>query len=65
MHNFFKYIESSPSNDCIVWEIHVNNLKHDLLCSCIVEIADGNGITSFPSAITCCPPKPQRGKVGS
>jgi hypothetical protein len=42
MQNCFKYVESSRFDDCVVWEIHINNLKHYLLCSCVVDITEGD-----------------------
>jgi hypothetical protein len=32
---------SSP-NDCIVGILHINNVKDNLLCSCVVNIAKGD-----------------------
>jgi hypothetical protein len=38
----FESIECSPTNDCIVGVFHINNIKHNLLSSCIVDEAEGH-----------------------
>src|SRR5688500_3722892 len=41
MENCFKSIECPPTNDCIVGVLHVDNVKHNLLSSCIVDKSKG------------------------
>jgi hypothetical protein len=47
MEYSFESIECPSTNDCIVWVLHVNNVKNNLLSSCIVDIAEGNWHCDF------------------
>jgi hypothetical protein len=38
----FEGIKRAPTNDCIVWILHINNVKDNLFCSCVVNIAEGD-----------------------
>src|SRR5688572_5851111 len=38
----FEGIEHPSSNDCIVWILHFNNIKDNLLCPCVVNVAEGD-----------------------
>jgi hypothetical protein len=38
----FEGIEHPSTNDCIVWILHINNVKYNMLCSCVMNIAEGN-----------------------
>jgi hypothetical protein len=37
----FEGIERPLTNDCIVWILHVNNIKDILLCPCVVNVVEG------------------------
>jgi hypothetical protein len=38
----FEGIERPSTNDCIVWILHINNIKDNLLCPCVVNLAEGD-----------------------
>jgi hypothetical protein len=38
----FEGIERPSTNDCIVWILHINNIKDNLLCPCVVNVAKGD-----------------------
>ena len=38
----FKGIKCPSTNDCVVWLLHVNNVKHNLFSPCIVDEAEGH-----------------------
>jgi hypothetical protein len=42
MEYCFKGIQRPSTNDCIVGILHINNVKDNLLCPCIVNIAKGD-----------------------
>jgi hypothetical protein len=35
-------IEPPSRNDCIVWVLHINNVEDNLLCPCVVNVAEGD-----------------------
>jgi hypothetical protein len=37
----FESIECPTTNDCIVRVFHINNVKHNLFSSCVVDEAEG------------------------
>jgi hypothetical protein len=43
----FKGIKCASTNDCIVWVFHVDNVKNNLLSSCVVDIAEGDWHCDF------------------
>jgi hypothetical protein len=38
----FEGIERPSTNDCIVWILHINNIKYNMLCPCVVNVAEGD-----------------------
>jgi hypothetical protein len=38
---YYKSIESTTTNDCIVRVFHVNNIKHNLFSPCVVDKSEG------------------------
>jgi hypothetical protein len=42
MQNCFENIKSSPSDDSVIWEFHIHDIKNYILCSCVVDIAEGD-----------------------
>jgi hypothetical protein len=38
----FEGIERPSTNDCIVWILHINNIEHNLLCPCVVNVDEGD-----------------------
>ena len=38
----FEGIKCPSTNDCIVWILHINNIKENLLCPCVVNVAEGD-----------------------
>jgi hypothetical protein len=47
----FESIECSMTNDCIVGVFHINNMKHNLFSSCIVDKVEGHWHCDFAE---CC-----------
>jgi hypothetical protein len=43
----FEGIKCPSANDCIIWVFHVDNVKNNLLSSCVVDIAEGNWHCDF------------------
>jgi hypothetical protein len=61
----FESIKCPSTNDCIIWVLHVNDVKDNLFSPCVMDKAEGHWHCDFTSAIICLPPKPQRGCVAS
>jgi hypothetical protein len=38
----FEGVQRPLTNDCIVRIVHINNVKYNLLCSCVVNISKGD-----------------------
>jgi hypothetical protein len=38
----FEGIELPSTNNCIVWILHINNVKDNLFCSCVMDVDEGN-----------------------
>jgi hypothetical protein len=38
----FEGIERPSTNDSIVWILHINNVEDNLLCPCVMNVAEGN-----------------------
>jgi hypothetical protein len=36
----FEGIERPSTNDCILWILHINNVEDNLLCPCVVNVAE-------------------------
>jgi hypothetical protein len=47
MEYSFESIERPSTNDCIVWVLHVNNVKNNFLSSCVMDIAEDNRHCDF------------------
>jgi hypothetical protein len=43
----FESIKCSPTNDCIIWVLHVNNVKDKLFSPCIMDKAEGHWHCDF------------------
>jgi hypothetical protein len=48
MEYCFEGIQYPSSNDCIVRIVHVDNVKYNLFCSCVVNITEGDWHCYFP-----------------
>jgi hypothetical protein len=42
MQDCFEDIESSASDDSVVWKFHINNIEHCISCSCVIDVAEGD-----------------------
>jgi hypothetical protein len=42
MEYCFEGIQCPSTNDCIVRIVHIDNVKYNLLCSCVVNITEGD-----------------------
>jgi hypothetical protein len=63
VQNCFEDIECSSSNDCIVWEVHVNYLKH-FFCPCVVDTVESDGHSQLSKVQHLLPSKAiERGKL--
>jgi hypothetical protein len=53
----FEGIKRAPTNDCIVWVFHVNDVKDNLFIPCVVDITEGNSHCHFTKCYNLPPPE--------